>query len=52
MQIKSSTNKIKEIKLTSSIEQVSWTKTRATAGGKDRNRCFYKVCWQQLRHKN
>jgi hypothetical protein len=34
MQINSSTNKIKEIKLTSTIEQVSWTKNIAAAGGK------------------
>ena len=29
-----STNKIKEVKLTSTIEQVAWTKNIATAGGK------------------
>ena len=29
-----STNKIKEVKLTSTIEQINWTKPRAAAGGK------------------
>ncbi|MEO8232687.1 MAG: hypothetical protein ABI638_10410 [Ignavibacteriota bacterium] len=34
MQISSNTNKIKEVKLTSTIEQVSWSQPRAVAGSK------------------